>query len=159
MRPPASHGRNLFRGEAGHNPNPPAHQLAAGLDTLGLQDSRLETLLARTVAVPAARVLRMRRSISVLVAEREDGSPGPVEGLHQSPILIQWHHADGAVRVLDVTLTRRRRAVGRRAPQALAGGARTVGAQNEASRTTSPITPTWYADTRRSKKLVTSWTS
>jgi hypothetical protein len=80
MRPPASHRRNLFRGEAGHNPNPPAHQLAAGLDTLGLQDSRLETLLARTVAVPAARVLRMRRSISVLVAEREDGSPGPVEG-------------------------------------------------------------------------------
>jgi hypothetical protein len=80
--------------------------LNSGLDTLGLQDSLLEKFLARTVAVPAARVLRMRRSISMLVAEREDGSPGPVEGLYQSPILIQWRPAPGAVRVLDVTLTR-----------------------------------------------------
>ena len=50
--------------------------LNSGLDTLGLQDSLLEKLLARTVAVPAARVLRMRRSISLLVAAGDDGRPG-----------------------------------------------------------------------------------
>jgi thiamine phosphate synthase YjbQ (UPF0047 family) len=79
--------------------------LNSGLDTLGLQDSLLERLLARTVAVPAARMFRIRRSVSVLVAERDDGLPGPVEGVYQSPILIQWRRAERAVRALDVTLT------------------------------------------------------
>ncbi|MGH2404819.1 MAG: hypothetical protein ACRDGN_10185, partial [bacterium] len=80
--------------------------LNSGLDRLGLQDSLLERLLARTVAVPAARMLRIRRAISVLVAEGGDGRPGPVEGMYQSPILIQWRRADRPARVLDVTLTR-----------------------------------------------------
>jgi thiamine phosphate synthase YjbQ (UPF0047 family) len=80
--------------------------LNSGLDTLGLQDSLLENLLARTVAVPAARVFRIRRSISLLVAERDDGRPGPVEGVYQSPILVQWQRAARHARVLDVTLTR-----------------------------------------------------
>jgi thiamine phosphate synthase YjbQ (UPF0047 family) len=78
----------------------------SGLDTLGLKDSLLEKLLARAVAVPAARVLRMRRSINLLVAEGRDGRPGPVEGVYQSPILVQWQRPAGAVRTLDVTLTR-----------------------------------------------------
>ncbi len=80
--------------------------LNSGLDTLGLQDSLVERLLARTVAVPVAHMLRIRRAISVLVAERGDAPAGPVEGTYQSPILIQWRRADGDVRVLDVTLTR-----------------------------------------------------
>jgi hypothetical protein len=80
--------------------------LNSGLDTLGLQDSLLEKFLARTVAVPAARVLRMRRSISLLVAAGDDGRPGPVEGAYQSPILVQWRRAARPARVLDVTLTR-----------------------------------------------------
>jgi hypothetical protein len=80
--------------------------LNSGLDTLGLRDSLLERLLARTVAVPAARMFRIRRSISVLVAEGDDGRPGPVEGVYQSPILIQWRRPDRAARMLDVTLTR-----------------------------------------------------
>ena len=80
--------------------------LNSGLDTLGLQDSLVERLLARTVAVPVAHMLRIRRAISVLVAERGDAPARPVEGTYQSPILIQWRRADGDVRVLDVTLTR-----------------------------------------------------
>jgi hypothetical protein len=59
--------------------------LNSGLDTLGLQDSLLERLLARTVALPAARMFRMRPSISVLVAQRDDGLPGPVEGYPLEP--------------------------------------------------------------------------
>jgi hypothetical protein len=66
----------------------------------------LETLLARTLAVPASRLLRIRRSISLLVAERRDGRLGPVEGVYQSPILLQWQRATRPARVLDVTLTR-----------------------------------------------------
>jgi len=79
--------------------------LNIGLKTLGLQGSLLERLLARTLAVPAARLFRVRRSISVLVAG-EGGRPGPVEGVYQSPILIQWQRATRDVRELDVTLYR-----------------------------------------------------
>jgi thiamine phosphate synthase YjbQ (UPF0047 family) len=80
--------------------------LNSGLDTLGLHGSFVESLLARTLAVPASRLLRIRRSISLLVAERHDGRLGPVEGVYQSPILIQWQRAARPVRMLDVTLTR-----------------------------------------------------
>ena len=80
--------------------------LNSGLDTLGLHGSFVESLLARTLAVPASRLLRIRRSISLLVAERHDGRLGPVEGVYQSPILIQWQRAPRSTRTLDVTLTR-----------------------------------------------------
>ena len=50
--------------------------LNQGLDTLGLRGSIVEKLLARTLAVPAARFFRMRRSVSLLVSDREDGTPG-----------------------------------------------------------------------------------
>jgi hypothetical protein len=79
--------------------------LNSGLDTLGLRGSLVEKLLARTLAVPAARFFRMRRSVSLLVAEREDGSAGCVEGTYQSPILVQWQRAPRGTRTLDVTLT------------------------------------------------------
>jgi thiamine phosphate synthase YjbQ (UPF0047 family) len=79
--------------------------LNQGLDTLGLRGSLIEKLLARTVAVPAARFFRMRRSVSLLVAERPDGSSGIVEGQYQSPILVQWQRAPRQTRVLDVTLS------------------------------------------------------
>lgn len=79
--------------------------LNSGLDTLGLRGSLVEKLLARTLAVPAARFFRMRRSVSLLVAERENGTAGFVEGTYQSPILVQWQRAPRETRVLDVTLT------------------------------------------------------
>jgi hypothetical protein len=55
--------------------------------------------------VPAARFFRMRRSISLLLAEREDGAPGIVEGLYQSPILVQWQQTDRRARALNVTVS------------------------------------------------------
>ena len=80
--------------------------LNSGLGTLGLHGSFLEALLARTLAIPVSRLLRIRRSINMLVAPRQDGRLGPVEGMYQSPILIQWRSATRATRVLDVALTR-----------------------------------------------------
>jgi thiamine phosphate synthase YjbQ (UPF0047 family) len=75
------------------------------LDTFGLRGTVVERLLARTLAVPAARFFRMRRSINLLVAEREHGAPGIVEGTYQSPILVQWHSAPRGARVLNVVLS------------------------------------------------------
>lgn len=79
--------------------------LNQGLDTLGLRGSIVERVLARTLAVPAARFFRMRRSVSLLVSERPDGTNGLIEGTYQSPILVQWDRAPRQTRVLDVTLT------------------------------------------------------
>lgn len=76
-----------------------------GLDTLRLRGSVVEKLLARTLAMPAERFFRMRRSVSLLVSERADGTPGIVEGTYQSPILVQWQQAPRAARVLNVSLT------------------------------------------------------
>ena len=58
-----------------------------------------------TYTVPAARFFRMRRSVSLLVADRHDGTPCLIEGTYQSPILVQWQRAASQTRVLDVTLT------------------------------------------------------
>jgi hypothetical protein len=79
--------------------------LNTSLDMFGLRGSIVEKVLARTLAVPAARFLRMRRSISLLVSEREDGTYGLIEGPYQSPILMQWQRAPRETRVLNVTLT------------------------------------------------------
>ena len=78
--------------------------LNQGLDTLGLRGSIVEKVVARTLAVPAARFFRMRRSVSLLVAQH-DGAPAIVEGTYQSPILVQWQHAPRQSRVLNVSLT------------------------------------------------------
>ena len=79
--------------------------LNKSLDTLGLRGSIVEKVLANSIAVPAARFFRMRRSVSLLVSEREDGSHGLIEGTYQSPILVQWQKAPRETRLLEVTLT------------------------------------------------------
>ena len=78
--------------------------LNTGLDRLGLQGSIVEKVLAKTLAMPAARFFRMRRSVSLLVSEHECGAAGIIEGTYQSPILVQWQRAPRAARVLNVSL-------------------------------------------------------
>jgi thiamine phosphate synthase YjbQ (UPF0047 family) len=80
--------------------------LNSGVDALGLRGSIVEKVLAKTLAVPAARFFRMRRSVSLLVSDQGTDGPALVEGTYQSPILVQWQKAPRRVRTLDVTLTR-----------------------------------------------------
>ena len=79
--------------------------LNQSLDTLGLRGSIVEKIMARTLAVPAARWFRMRRSVSLLLSDCQTGTPGIVDGTYQSPILVQWQHAPRQARVLNVSLT------------------------------------------------------
>jgi hypothetical protein len=79
--------------------------LNSGFDALGLRGSIVEKVLAKTLAVPAARFFRMRRSVRLLVSEAGSSRSRIVEGPYQSPILVQWQHAPRAARILDVTLT------------------------------------------------------
>ena len=101
-------------------------------DALGLNESLVERVISRAIALPAARFLRMKRSVSLLVSDvpsAESREPKPagrepradnrerrgqarrgavtiVEGQYQSPILVQWRGAERQVRTLDVILTR-----------------------------------------------------
>jgi hypothetical protein len=77
------------------------------MDTLGLSASRLELLLARALELPAARLLRMKRAINLLVSDSAHPGQGALfEGTFQAPILVQWRPADCDVRSLNVVLTR-----------------------------------------------------
>jgi hypothetical protein len=77
------------------------------VDALGLRESLVETVLSRAIAMPAARFLRMKRSVSLFVSDRYASGRGAiVEGTYQSPILVQWHRGPRQARMLDVTLTR-----------------------------------------------------
>jgi thiamine phosphate synthase YjbQ (UPF0047 family) len=77
------------------------------LDALRLSQSPVENVLSRAIAMPASRFLRMKRSVSLLVSDREQPGQGTIiEGTYQSPILVQWHRGARRSRLLDVTVTR-----------------------------------------------------
>jgi thiamine phosphate synthase YjbQ (UPF0047 family) len=77
------------------------------VDALGLRESMVETVLSQAIAMPAARFLRMKRSVSLLVSDRiEPGQGAIIEGTYQSPILVQWHRGARRARALEVALTR-----------------------------------------------------
>jgi thiamine phosphate synthase YjbQ (UPF0047 family) len=76
-------------------------------DTFGMNESLIEKAIARILAMPARRFLRMKRSVSLLVSDRECAGRGAlVGGAYQSPILVQWDKASGERRRIDLTLTR-----------------------------------------------------
>jgi hypothetical protein len=73
------------------------------MDALRVTESALERLVAKVMAVPARRFLRLKRSVSLLVS---DAGGGIVRGTYQNPILIQWAAARRSSRVLELTLVR-----------------------------------------------------
>jgi thiamine phosphate synthase YjbQ (UPF0047 family) len=76
------------------------------MDALRISSSAVERLLARAMAVPARKKLRLKRTVSMLVSDLDGGGGSLVKGTYQSPILIQWGDAEGRRRTLDITLTR-----------------------------------------------------
>jgi thiamine phosphate synthase YjbQ (UPF0047 family) len=77
------------------------------IDAMGLNESLIERIIDRFLAVPAARFLRMKRGVSLVVNGAETGTPGRIiSGTYQSPILVQWRKADRQVRHVEVTYTR-----------------------------------------------------
>lgn len=75
-------------------------------ESLGLSESFLERLTARIMALPAYRLLRWRRSVSMPVSSRFTGAPRMLQGRFQSPILIQWEPSETRHRRLEVTVHR-----------------------------------------------------
>ncbi len=83
------------------------HVVNEFLYTLGLSESLLQRALNKLLAVPAARFLEMKRSMSLLVSDQNGAGKGSiVQGNYQSPILVQWKRAEAQTRRLDVSFVR-----------------------------------------------------
>ena len=77
------------------------------VDALGLGNSAFERLVNRFLAAPAGHFLGMKRSLSLLISDKDgDGKGSIVEGTYQSPILVQWEKARAQARHLDVSFVR-----------------------------------------------------
>jgi hypothetical protein len=74
------------------------------LEALRLDESAIERVVAKMMAVPARRFLRTRR-VSFL-GRSTDGSPAArlVRGTYQSPILVQWEPAQRQERTLELSI-------------------------------------------------------
>jgi hypothetical protein len=67
----------------------------------------IERAMARAMAVPAERFLRFKRTVNLLVSDGQTPGRGSiVQGVYQSPILVQWDHASNQSRTVDITLAR-----------------------------------------------------
>ena len=77
------------------------------VDALGLRESMVESVLARAIAMPASRFLRMKRSVSLLVSDRAQRRPRRDRRRHlPEPDPRAVAPRQPQARVLDVTLTR-----------------------------------------------------
>jgi thiamine phosphate synthase YjbQ (UPF0047 family) len=74
------------------------------LDALHWDQSVLERLVAKVMAVPARRLLRSRRVTFLASDEDAGGCARMVRGTYQSPILVQWQPSDNRSRQLDITV-------------------------------------------------------
>jgi len=108
----AQHGRDALRNPLtipGKTLNYAQYDLVQVLNELmdktRMSESFLERVLAKAMALPASRFLRMKRSVSLLVTDRDGNGEGSiVQGTYQSPILIQWSKAEGQTRRLKIQL-------------------------------------------------------
>ena len=76
------------------------------LDLLGPGGDVVEGWVARLMAVPAARRLRFKRSLSLAIADGHGHGPAVVRGRYQTPILIQWRATPRRTRSLRLILNR-----------------------------------------------------
>jgi hypothetical protein len=76
------------------------------VDAFRLNESIFERLIDKFLAFPAARFLRMKRTVNLLV--RDGGCSGPeiVQGTYQSPILVQWRKSAAQNRHLTASFVR-----------------------------------------------------
>ena len=76
------------------------------IEAFGMEESVVERLVARLMAVPARRLLRTRRISFLATDAAGDGRARMVRGTYQSPILVQWRRAAGQRRTLHVSIVR-----------------------------------------------------
>ena len=77
------------------------------MDLTGMSESLVERAVAKFIATPARRFLRIKRSVNLLVTDDGKTEVGDiVQGTYQSPVLVQWNKSDSQSRQLRVQLYR-----------------------------------------------------
>ena len=106
----AAKGRNMLR-DPGEIPRKTldyakydlVHVFNEAMDRLRISESALERMLSRFLALPAARFLRMKRTLALPVSATS-GRDGLLYGTYQSPILVQWQPAEKQERRIDIVV-------------------------------------------------------
>ena len=76
------------------------------MEAFRVNESVVEKLVAKVMAVPARRFLRTRK-VSFLASDHAGaGRARLVSGTYQSPILVQWRPAEGQARSVDIAIVR-----------------------------------------------------
>ena len=75
------------------------------MDAFKISSSVVEKILAKFIAFPAERFLRMKRGISLFVSDSNAEKTKIVHGTYQSPVLVQWKNAENCTRYLDVSFS------------------------------------------------------
>lgn len=77
------------------------------IELTGMSESIVERAVAKFLATPARRFLRIKRSVNLLVSDNDQQTVGKiVQGTYQSPVLVQWKKAAGQSHQLQVQLYR-----------------------------------------------------
>ena len=76
------------------------------MEAFHLDESAVERLVAKVMAVPARRFLRSRRVSFLASDDSGAGRAHLVRGTYQSPILVQWHPPNRQAREIHVSLVR-----------------------------------------------------
>ncbi len=74
------------------------------MEALRLDQSSLERLVAKVMALPARRFIRSRRVSFVAAQEPGGAAARVVRGTYQSPILVQWQSAEHQERRLQISV-------------------------------------------------------
>jgi hypothetical protein len=76
------------------------------MEVFRLNESAVERLVAKVMAVPARRFLRSRRVSFMASGDAGTGQASLVRGTYQSPILVQWGPSERQVREVQVSVVR-----------------------------------------------------
>jgi thiamine phosphate synthase YjbQ (UPF0047 family) len=83
------------------------HILNELMDSFRLSHSVIEKMMARALAYPAARFLRVKRKVSFIISNNgKDRTAEIIHGRYQSPILVQWKASPKLSRSVILTITR-----------------------------------------------------
>jgi thiamine phosphate synthase YjbQ (UPF0047 family) len=74
------------------------------MEALRLDQSSLERLVGKIMAVPASRFIRTRKVSFLAVRDGDHPAARVLHGTYQSPILVQWQPAERQERRLDISI-------------------------------------------------------
>ncbi len=77
------------------------------MDSFHISQSVIEKMMARLLAFPAEKILRVKRQVSFIISNNgKDRTAEIIQGRYQSPILVQWKESPKLSRTVTLKITR-----------------------------------------------------